>query len=220
MYQHAKTRLVKVTQAMDRIELARSTGETLARFQKRIRYFLLHALLGLSVGEIAKVCNAPSGLVSRGIAVIRDKLLAGEIDLRPEATDAERAQALRRLAARRKECDDPAPRPMVPIAILARTNQFFNKQQRWFLLRHLFHMTLTEIAEQEGAQVSNVKHAVQTVADQLILGDAGGFLGTFEFTEEEVEDARQRVERKRAKHAAVLAKLQMRKNQERLLQNR
>ena len=208
LYQHAKERLIKVATAMDRIELARSTGEVLACFPKRIRFFLLHSLLGLSVGEIAKTCNAPTGSVSLGIASVRNKLLAGEVDFTPEATDAERAAAIRRLMNQRKENEDAVTRPKIPIAILARANQFFTRQQRWFLLRYLFHMTLTEIAEKEGAQVPNVKNQIQAVADQIILGNAGDFLAGFEFTQDEIDAARTRVEGTRARRRAEHKKRQ------------
>jgi hypothetical protein len=108
LYVNAKERLVKTVAAMDRAELARSNGEALATMPRGVRAFLLHTLLGLSVTEIANLLNVTHPLVTRQIADIRDRLLAGEsIDILPAAAkDREAAHArIRQARQARAEYD-------------------------------------------------------------------------------------------------------------------
>jgi hypothetical protein len=88
--------------------------------------------------------------------------------------------------------------------------EFFTKGQRWFLLHRLFGMSLTAIAELDGASVVNVKHAVQEVEDRMLAGEKGGDFLLPAVSGGLAEEARGRLESKRARrrdeHARRLAK--------------
>ena len=96
LYVNAKTRLVKTVQAMDRVELALSNGTPLVAFPNPVKVFLLHAVFGLSNGEICNLLDIPHNLVNRYITRTRDKLLAGEIQI-IHCTDEDRQAARNRL---------------------------------------------------------------------------------------------------------------------------
>jgi hypothetical protein len=85
--------------------------------------------------------------------------------------------------------------------------EFFTKGQRWFLLHRLFGLRLTAIAELDGAEVGNVKNAVQEVEDRLVAGERCGNGNGIELprppvSPRQVAFARERIERKRARRRA------------------
>lgn len=108
LYVNAKERLIKTIDVMDRVELAKSTGKPLAAMPKGVRVFLLHALLGLSNGEICKLLGVSHTLVNRYITQTRDKIMCGEIDILSYSDgDLQKANArLKKTREKRKEYDE------------------------------------------------------------------------------------------------------------------
>jgi hypothetical protein len=94
---------------MDRVELAKSTGKPLVAMPKGVRVFLLHALLGLSNGEICKLLGVSHhSLVNRYITQTRDKIMCGKIDILSYSDgDLQKANArLKKTREKRKEYDE------------------------------------------------------------------------------------------------------------------
>jgi hypothetical protein len=101
LYVNARDRLVKTAVAMDRCEIANVNGKPLVEMTNQVRVFLLHALFGLSNGEICRLLGLHHGVVGRYINRVKDRIIAGEINL-VEYTDEERQAAKDRLKAARE----------------------------------------------------------------------------------------------------------------------
>jgi hypothetical protein len=70
MYVNAKERLIKTIEAMDRIELAKNNGKPLVDMPRGLRVFLLHALFGLSNGEICRLLVITHSAVNKHITLL------------------------------------------------------------------------------------------------------------------------------------------------------
>jgi len=80
-YADAKKRIEKVVKAMDRASHAKGHERTEIKMKRNIRIFFLHVLFGLSATEIAKIVGMHQAHVSRDIALVRDRFLAGDLEI-------------------------------------------------------------------------------------------------------------------------------------------
>lgn len=82
--------------------------------------------------------------------------------------------------------------------LLRRNDESFGrltKGQRWFIMNRVLGLTVPEIAKMEGATAHRVNHAIKEVSDRIKIGQ----VQWLECSEEDREQARQRIEAKRAR---------------------
>jgi len=80
-YANAKTRIKKVVKAIGRTSHSKGHERHANQNETNVRILFLHVLFGLSATEIAKLMEMHQAHVSRDIAIVRDRILAGDLEI-------------------------------------------------------------------------------------------------------------------------------------------
>jgi len=171
LYINAKKRLVKTIEAMDRAKIARDNGEPLVKMTKMVRVFLLHAVFGLTNGEISRLLDVHHTIVHRYINNIKDRIITGEVNLLDYTDEGFRA------AKARLEAGEKIKKARLP------------QGMRVFLLSEVVGLSYGEIQKLFGITKSAVSIHVSKIRDQIIAGE----LNLIDYTNDEFKKAQERI---------------------------